>query len=219
MKHRTNGSENTSGGFTLVEVLVVIAVIAILSGLLLPALKGARLRARIAKVNAELRNLADGLEMYFNAWEIYPPTQKPCGVLAESYNEYPPEVLAAHYVDHTPKDVFNNGPKYKYVAPGPGWWNGAPTVVGIWVPENYPEYQGERKDYANDKMYMSQKDSPVKYGLWSIGPYSDVPWYDADGEHLPVPRRSWYEYGKKKTSRKGNRIGIIARLSDALQIE
>ena len=218
MRHKISAFNKGCRGFTLIELLVVIGVIAILLGLLLPALKGARLRARVAKVNAELRSLADGLEMYYNAWEIYPPAQKPCGVLAMNYNEYPPEALEAHYIDQVPKDVFNNGPRYKYVAPGPGWWNGAPTFVAIWVPQDYPEYQGEKKDYANDKMYLSQKNSPVKYGLWSVGPYSDVPWYDVDTEHLPVPKRSWYEYGKSKTSRKGNRIGIIARLSNALHV-
>ena len=53
-----------SAGFTLVELLVVMAVIASLAGLLLPALARAKEKAKVIKVHAELYGVGLALEMY-----------------------------------------------------------------------------------------------------------------------------------------------------------
>ena len=205
---------NCNAGFTLVELLAVTAIILILSSLLMSAIRGVRLRARVVKVHAELKSLSEGLMIYYNGWERYPPAHKPCGVEGEHSNKYPPEALEQRCVDMIPKDIFNDGPTYKYVAPGPGRWNNAPTVVDIWVPRNYPDYQGERYNWNSDRRYSSQEKSPVKWALWSVGPFSQVRWYDVDNEHLPVPKRSWYRRGNPRESRKSVGIGIITRLSN-----
>ena len=50
--------------FTLLELLIVIAIIAILAGLLLPALNFARLLANGAVCQSNLKNLALAANMY-----------------------------------------------------------------------------------------------------------------------------------------------------------
>jgi len=54
------------GGFTLIELMMVIAIIAILASLLLPVLMGGQEKARIAKCKQNLRQLGTAIQMYLN---------------------------------------------------------------------------------------------------------------------------------------------------------
>lgn len=61
-------------GFTLVEMLVVIAIISILMAILLPALRSATETARKAKCANNLHNIALALNAYQEANNTYPPS-------------------------------------------------------------------------------------------------------------------------------------------------
>lgn len=89
MKHKLNKQK----GFTLIELMVVIAIIALLSSVVLASLKGAREKAVLSKTVAEMKSLQNALELYKNQFGIYPGIYESPGL---SFND----------------DDMNNSPAY-----------------------------------------------------------------------------------------------------------
>lgn len=62
-------------GFTLIELLVVIAIIAVLASMLIPALSGARDKARVATAKTEIKNLAGAINQYYSTYSRGPASK------------------------------------------------------------------------------------------------------------------------------------------------
>jgi prepilin-type N-terminal cleavage/methylation domain-containing protein/prepilin-type processing-associated H-X9-DG protein len=60
-------------GFTLIEILVVVGIVAVLVALLLPAVQAAREGARRALCISQLRQIATGMQTYVSSVGTFPP--------------------------------------------------------------------------------------------------------------------------------------------------
>ena len=59
-------------GFTLVELMIVIIILAILTAIAVPSYMVLRNRARVAAAQSEMKNIATALEMYNADQDAYP---------------------------------------------------------------------------------------------------------------------------------------------------
>jgi type II secretion system protein G len=60
--------------FTLIELLIVVAIIAILAAIAVPNFLEAQVRTKVSRVHAEHRTLSTAIETYRIDWNRYPPT-------------------------------------------------------------------------------------------------------------------------------------------------
>jgi prepilin-type N-terminal cleavage/methylation domain-containing protein/prepilin-type processing-associated H-X9-DG protein len=101
---RTCLPASNRNGFTLVELLVVIGIIALLISILLPALNKAREQANTVKCMSNLHQCGLALQMYMNEKAGYIPPAAyqvtPAGVFQGSYplEGWPTILTAGHYI-------------------------------------------------------------------------------------------------------------------------
>jgi prepilin-type N-terminal cleavage/methylation domain-containing protein/prepilin-type processing-associated H-X9-DG protein len=126
-------------GFTLLELLVVMAIVAVLAGLLLPAVGAVRTAARSAVCGSQFRQIGMGVLAYANDWDsLLPPGYfqacSPPGVSipAGSYAAWCDSPWVGAYVE---APALINGEPMSGVAPAP--WR-CPADRGRKGPACYP---------------------------------------------------------------------------------
>ncbi len=204
-------------GFSLIELLVVTAVITLVLGILVPVTGRAKIQSKVLAVNAELREIGLALEAYsFDHEGQYPPTRVDCMIGGHFY-QLPEELVACGYLPSPPtdsfmaagiEDRFNRGYTYKYRTVGTLIYNRTSVVeegAYLWVPDGFPDHeQSEGRTYSNPK------DTPVSWVLYSEGPRFDL---ERMKERLyPVPRDTWY------SPRTGQGVLVRMRLKNGRQI-
>ena len=108
-------------GFTILEILVVISVIAILIGIAIPKFKGMQDHAKTIKATGDLRTIQAALESYYiHNHNTYPVTTD--NICADSLISQSPQLINAPLYD--PFAAANT--EYKYMVSSP---NGTHFVV------------------------------------------------------------------------------------------
>jgi prepilin-type N-terminal cleavage/methylation domain-containing protein len=94
------------GGFTLIEMLVVIAIIAILTGIIITGLVGSRAKARDAKRASDLSQIALAIEQYFDRCDQYPAniTASDLTTINTGCPTSPSQVSLANFISKIPTD-------------------------------------------------------------------------------------------------------------------
>jgi len=105
-------------GFTLIEIMVVVAIIAILGAAVVPKIMNNPDKARIVRANTDIGTIAQALEMYKLDNFAYPSTDQGLQALVEkpTGDPEPANWSEGGYIQSLPKDPW--GREYVYVSPG-----------------------------------------------------------------------------------------------------
>lgn len=103
-------------GFTLLEIMVVVAIIAILSTVVVLNLVGKTHEASVARAKGDIQALTSALQLYKLDNFTYPTTQQGLESLQQKPDGNPPAPNWKRYVDRLPSDPW--GHPYQYLNPG-----------------------------------------------------------------------------------------------------
>jgi len=195
--------------FTLIELMVVIAIIALLLAIMVPALAIAHEQAKVVAVNCELRQIALTLVMYMDDNNSKPPpTRTDCNLGWEDH-QLPPELVTRGYLPPPPpgqnmstgmEDRFHPDHTYRYWSVGELYQNSQymrNKSSRLWVPSGFPLLQSDQGCWETDP-----KTSPVTWVIYSQGPKFDS-WKMKQAKY-PVPTNTWYN--------PQTRTGVITRI-------
>ncbi len=105
-------------GFTLIEIMVVVVILAVLGALVVPQVLDKVDKARVTRAQSDIRAISTALDLYRLDNFKYPTSEQGLQALVKqpadpSITNYP----AGGYLKSLPIDPWNN--PYQYVSPGP----------------------------------------------------------------------------------------------------
>ena len=107
-------------GFTLIEIMVVIVILALLAALVAPRIMGRSDDAKIADAKVQIRNIESALKLFKLDNGFYPSTEQGLQALIEkpTTGRIPAKYKAEGYLESKslPKDPWGND--YIYLSPG-----------------------------------------------------------------------------------------------------
>ena len=150
-----------NSAFTLIELLIVVAIIGILAAIAVPNFMNARIRAQIGRVRSDLRAFTIALESYY-----------------VDHNEYPWGNFPNDLGGYTTGSLFNLTTPVAYLSSvdqedpfGEGYWTGSPSGPSNKTFYTYVNYNGFWARYdASAQNYFSNNPYFKGYGMASFGP-------------------------------------------------
>lgn len=106
------------GGFTLIEIMVVIVILGILASLVVPKVLGRTDDARVAAAKQDIASIGQALKLYRLDNQRYPTTDQGLQALVVAPSSGPPAPgwKTGGYLEKLPKDPW--GQPYQYLSPG-----------------------------------------------------------------------------------------------------
>mgnify|MGYP001560786657 CR=1 FL=1 len=103
---KLNTVKDNPRGFTLLELLVVISIIAMLSSFILASISSARLKARDVRRVTDLREIQKALHLYYSDNFTYPASASTCNAAKDWPAAF--KTALAPYLSPLPVDPKNN---------------------------------------------------------------------------------------------------------------
>ena len=106
-----------TAGFTFIEIMVVVAILAILAALVVPRIMGRTDDAKRTAAKVQIRNIEGALQLYKLDNGVYPSTEQGLKALVEkpSVGVIPKKWKLGGYLPKLPEDPWAN--PYKYLSP------------------------------------------------------------------------------------------------------
>jgi len=104
--------------FTLIEVMVVVAILAVLAALIVPKVMSRPDEARVVAARQDIASLLQALKLYRLDNLRYPTTEQGLGALVTrpTLAPVPPNWKPGGYLERLPRDPW--GHPYQYLSPG-----------------------------------------------------------------------------------------------------
>ena len=152
--------------FTLIELLIVVAIIGILAAIAVPNFTAAQVRAKVARAQADMKSLSTALEAY----RVYANTYPPDGDDFPQFNPMDfdtearlrPLTTPISYIVNLPNDPFHTS--FIEFPPESG--------IGLLFPGNPPHtyIYSTYGSYNGDDRQPPNQGHPDNWGLSSLGP-------------------------------------------------
>lgn len=112
---------NKQGGFTLIEVMVVIVILGIMAALVVPNLVGRQDQAQVTAARSDIAAIGNALDLYRLDNNAYPSTEQGLEALVEKPSGFPePRNWRSPYLrKKLPKDPWGN--PYQYLSTDQGF--------------------------------------------------------------------------------------------------
>ena len=112
-----NRQSRLPGGFTLIEILVVVVILGILAAIVVPRVLERPGEARVTRAKQDIQNIVTALSLYKLDNYVYPGTEQGLEALVAKPSGQPEAPnWKGPYLDRVPKDPWNR--PYLYQHPG-----------------------------------------------------------------------------------------------------
>ena len=162
--------KSTNRAFTLIELLIVVAIIAILAAIAVPNFLEAQTRSKVSRVKADMRSMETAMEAYRVDYNRYVPDNFPGQRTdVESYNRLTTPVA---YITSVPISAFNE--------------------VNVEAGKKYFEYWLGGIDQSTGQYILDPggEETGILYRMTSVGPDGDDDYmqyyYSGEFSNMPI---------------------------------
>ncbi|MDX2176408.1 MAG: prepilin-type N-terminal cleavage/methylation domain-containing protein [Candidatus Sumerlaeia bacterium] len=221
---------STPRAFTLIELLIVVAIIAILAAIAVPNFLEAQVRAKVSRARSDMRSLATALEAYRVDNNTYPlgvvdapiaPSYSPSLIRRSVFalittpvayiTSFPPDAFNGDYRSNPTTDILGLRKFYDYRRTRFGTTSGGRTTIfesatglGIGIGQRFDSWLLYSPGPDQEQNLNTQRGGQNSFDVAGFGdPIGDWPFYDPTNGSVSV--------GDVVRAREGEGESLVAR--------